>query len=1152
MGYQQKSYKKFVATAATATLVASAIVPVASAKSFSDVTETNDHFKAIDALSDLGVISGYPDGSYGVNKTVTRSSAVKILGKWLVNAQGFEIPKDALTVARFNDLPVDFADKELVEYAAVVKDAGVFTGSNGNLNAAGTLTRQQMAKVLVEAFNTVYEVDLVADLPKDFESKLTDLDSVFDSFTDYVKVLEYFEITKTANNTFNPTGAVTRGQLASFLYRALNNIEVVVELTVKSVDVKDAKTLEVTLSDDSKHTVTLEKALEANKATEVTFTIDEVEYTATVTYVVKELKVESVSAINAKQITVKFSAPVDEATATNVANYVFSYDGTKYTGTTLASLLETTDGIVLDEKTNTVTFTFTDTAKLVNGKQLSLDVSDNVLSADKTSKVAKYTGAVTVFSDTKAPTLTKALVKGDKLELTFDEEIASGSITTIKVDDVTVFSTVGSATGSVTVTGSTVTVNETLAKALKAVGTHNVVVYGATDKATPANTSQVTTASYTIENDVTAPTVQTVRSVEGNSRAFDVVFSENVAVGSAIFDVKKGNHTFTSVSNGVDSTVTNPANGTAAAQYKVVYFDLKDDGKTNDAVAAKTTGNARVARVIFSDDVTGVTSSYVNPLYTTGENTTSLSVKVNGYKDTANLVGSEYNGSISLSKDLSAPVIKAGLDNKINASGQLEVKFNKPVNVVDGAKITVKDKDGMPRTATVASGSGTDTLVLNVAGYTLAQANEKAPFTVEFAQGAVQSVSEKIFNTALSVVINRTATGHAVVDGVSTSVASTLNPVTGVYDNVITITYPQAVDASAINLANYTLDNVALPANSKIEINNTDTVVKITLPEGFATVNNQKLLQISTNVKTKTGSAIVNSVTTKQPYSQLLSFSDNTQPTLVKAEYLVADTNTSTTTKRIKLTFNENLTNTNLTGNTDAQNDIEVVINGTKKNATISDRVIGDNELVVVVADDINISQATTINVLGLTATNTSVAIKDGKGNVAKASTATATTKVFDIEAANDAAAAAAAKAAEQAKLETTDVAKAATVTDGADAEHNQANVDITGGITTGFTVTKKGALKTFASSDTTKGSGEWVALVIKTGFDSIEGLKFVSNGVTHTFGKSDIADATAVNAPAGSFVLYIKADEDQYVDGRTIELVSPLNAKVTFTVKVK
>ena len=59
MGYQQKSYKKFVATAATATLVASAIVPVASAAGFKDVPADNEFAPFINALVDQGIINGY-------------------------------------------------------------------------------------------------------------------------------------------------------------------------------------------------------------------------------------------------------------------------------------------------------------------------------------------------------------------------------------------------------------------------------------------------------------------------------------------------------------------------------------------------------------------------------------------------------------------------------------------------------------------------------------------------------------------------------------------------------------------------------------------------------------------------------------------------------------------------------------------------------------------------------------------------------------------------------------------------------------------------------------------------------------------------------------------------------------------------------------
>ncbi len=86
MANQPKKYKKFVATAATATLVASAIVPVASAAGFSDVAG-NDHEVAINALADAGIINGYADGSFKPNQTINRGQVVKLLGRYL-EAQG--------------------------------------------------------------------------------------------------------------------------------------------------------------------------------------------------------------------------------------------------------------------------------------------------------------------------------------------------------------------------------------------------------------------------------------------------------------------------------------------------------------------------------------------------------------------------------------------------------------------------------------------------------------------------------------------------------------------------------------------------------------------------------------------------------------------------------------------------------------------------------------------------------------------------------------------------------------------------------------------------------------------------------------------------------------------------------------------------------
>ncbi|MFS0876425.1 S-layer homology domain-containing protein [Solibacillus isronensis] len=309
MANQPKKYTKFVAAAATATLVASAIVPVASAAGFSDVADTNSHAVNINALAEAGIIGGYPDGTFKPNQELTRGQVVKMLGKW-VEAQGFEIPADYATKARFTDLAADAKDQELVKYAALVFDTGVFAGSNGALNAGGKITRENMALVLDRAFKAINDTTLV-EVAADIEDvKIADLNTAKAEAREAIQALRNLGISGVEN--FMPKDSVTRAQFASFLNKTIKTEAAPVELTVKEAVAVDANTVEVTLSDDKKHTVKLEKALEANKATEIKFSIDEKEYTAEVTFVVEELLVEEVKAVNAKTLEVKFNKAVED------------------------------------------------------------------------------------------------------------------------------------------------------------------------------------------------------------------------------------------------------------------------------------------------------------------------------------------------------------------------------------------------------------------------------------------------------------------------------------------------------------------------------------------------------------------------------------------------------------------------------------------------------------------------------------------------------------------------------------------------------------------------------------------------------------------------------------------------------------------------
>ena len=220
MANQPSKYSKFLLGAASAALVASAVAPAVSAADFSD-TKGNTHQTAIDALSAAGIISGYPDGSFQPNKTLTRSDVVKLMGKWLVSL-GNEVPTDYKTNIRFTDLSATSND-ELLQYSALVYDKGVFIGNAGKLDAAGNISRENMAMVLVRAFDSLNGTDLVATVKEaKFDRDVTDLAKAKAEAQPYIDVLDFYDITNPAAPAFNPKGTTTRGQFASFLHKTAN------------------------------------------------------------------------------------------------------------------------------------------------------------------------------------------------------------------------------------------------------------------------------------------------------------------------------------------------------------------------------------------------------------------------------------------------------------------------------------------------------------------------------------------------------------------------------------------------------------------------------------------------------------------------------------------------------------------------------------------------------------------------------------------------------------------------------------------------------------------------------------------------------------------------------------------------------------------
>jgi len=269
MANQPSKYSKFLVGAASAALVASAVAPVASAADFSDV-KGNTHEEAINSLVKAGVISGYPDGSFLPNKTLTRSDVVKMMGKLLVSL-GKEVPTDYKTNPRFTDQTSKTND-ELLQASALVKDHGVFNGlENGSLNAAGDITRENMAIVLVRAYDAINKTDLVAYVKEqEFKKDVTDLATAKAEAQPFIDVLDYFDITNPVAPQFNPKATTTRGQFASFLFKTTavespaekvttaTKVESVTATNLIEVDVKFDGTVDAaSATDKEKYTLAL-------------------------------------------------------------------------------------------------------------------------------------------------------------------------------------------------------------------------------------------------------------------------------------------------------------------------------------------------------------------------------------------------------------------------------------------------------------------------------------------------------------------------------------------------------------------------------------------------------------------------------------------------------------------------------------------------------------------------------------------------------------------------------------------------------------------------------------------------------------------------------------------------------------------------------
>ncbi|MES5953592.1 S-layer homology domain-containing protein [Bacillus fungorum] len=661
-----------------------------------------------------------------------------------------------------------------------------------------------------------------------------------------------------------------------------------------------------------------------------------------------DAKVESVSAINAQEIKVTFTSPVNEKTAIDVANYKFKKNGADLVANDFFG--PNGEKGVLSKDGKSVTFKLVADKAFANSDKYTVHVTTGVLGADL-KPVEKYLDSEKTFSDSVAPELLGARVIGKKVELTFNKPVTTDARVKIDGVELTEAKTASETPGVYTLTTDVVTGKD----GIFGKGDHEVVVYDAKDTlSVNPNTASILTTKYTVSSDTTAPEVKEVKAI--NSRTFKVTFSEPLSQQPEV-TVKKGNYTFPTVAY-------NTVGGNGEVQFTV---DPQDP--TSYIVSIKEDKNGER-----------------NPLYAGNEKNVDLRVNLKNFKDGANLLGKPVDMSVSLAADTATPKVATDSLNKIEGSNLL-VKFNGKIAVNNENQIVVRDKDGVVVESTFAV-EGDVLKVTPKNGKVTAE-----PYTVEVKAGAVkfakdENVASYSVNTNSNVAFNTTV-GKT---GIVTPVVEMDKGIITIAGDVITINYTEDMSGNAKDVENYKIDGKALPTGTTVEFVGNKKTVKVSLPKNYFAKAQDAKFTISTNVLTASGSKVVANAQTKAPVEDLIKFADNTAPKLASAVYVKA-TNEAETSNTIKVTFDENLGD--IADEAKFIDDLKVVVNGNGAKVTHIEKSAENAKVVYLTTEKaLNVAQAATISVVPQGANNAEINIKDVAGNKLALGEVTASTSV--------------------------------------------------------------------------------------------------------------------------------------------------------------
>jgi hypothetical protein len=175
-----------------------------SAAGFKDVSTIYTFYKEIEYLSSKQMISGFPDGTFKSDVSVTRAEAAIMIGRALeLNGQA----KDT----KFSDVTAKVTGSG---YIASAVEKGIITGyPDQSFRPHESVTRGQMAIFLDRAFNL--KVSSGSNPFQDISTNMIAYQSILNAYGNGIA-------NGYSNATYRPDETVTRGQFSAFLARALD------------------------------------------------------------------------------------------------------------------------------------------------------------------------------------------------------------------------------------------------------------------------------------------------------------------------------------------------------------------------------------------------------------------------------------------------------------------------------------------------------------------------------------------------------------------------------------------------------------------------------------------------------------------------------------------------------------------------------------------------------------------------------------------------------------------------------------------------------------------------------------------------------------------------------------------------------------------